>query len=403
MLFSAFKFFAAVYQSNIKSNTLLRIALEEARLDVLGQLSSGLKTIGSSNATQKTEFLLVLAACGLSSSWYDLDDIGLEHYSAATNLLHIGADITPRNRQFFDEFLVYWWMMLSFTPGSDGKRIPKPPTIPLSAIGPRLPHPLTGVSPRSQMLLGMVARLVLDERKTILQNAMTASGWLCCSISNIDKARELESQLLALQIPSACASIDPGDEHTPLKDLLSIAEAYRMCGLLLLSHCYPDLIDMKLGLHPRNDASENDAETLDGRQSYLTSTALQVIQLLESNSMSSGTRTIEAILLLILSGELVRVPGSISSDSAPLGRNLTPGQTSDKLCSECSANATLRSVMVARSTVLTRFESIQAVLPFPTIPRMKSLVLETWKLNDDGMHVFWVDLLIKKEWQFLMI
>ena len=61
------------------------------------------------------------------------------------------------------------------------------------------------------------------------------------------------------------------------------------------------------------------------------------------------------------------------------------------------------AVLEARAVIIARFERIQAILPFNTIRRMKSLVTETWSLMDSGSHVFWADLLIKNKWQFLMI
>ena len=82
-----------------------RVMVDEARLEVLGGLSASIALSTSSAVARKTEILLVINMFGLSSSWYDLDDLGLEHYMAAATLLN-GQSVTPNSQGFFGEFLV---------------------------------------------------------------------------------------------------------------------------------------------------------------------------------------------------------------------------------------------------------------------------------------------------------
>ena len=406
LLFSAFQFFVGIYQLGNDVQSRLSLPVDEARIQILGQLSSSLSAISSASSPRKTEVLLVISMFGLSSSWYDLDDLGLEHYNAAAALLHAvqDGDSSPRSRQFFQEFLVYWWMMLSFTHKLDSRQLQDPPAIgPRNPLQLRMPHPLTGVSPESQLLLGMVGRLVLAQREMVLRRDMTSTETLLWSLSNIEQARDLKCQLDSLELPAASEVLDPGDPYTPIQDLLNIAEAYRTCGLLLIYRTFPDLVNAEVSVN-MDDMANSLPERKDGqKQEYLTSLALGVLQMLEQNSTSSGTRTIEALLLLILSGELRHSGSCGASTTSDVVQVAGPDLHSGAEAYDHSESATRRKVLEARAVVTARFERVKAILPFKTIRRMESLVFETWRLLDDGSRVFWVDLLIKHEWQFLMI
>jgi hypothetical protein len=378
--------------------------MDEARLETIGQLSANLPSVTNRVAAQTVEVLLVINMFGLSSSWYDLSDLGLEHYTAAATLVREGHGITPRDCRFFEEFLVYWWMMLSFAYGSDSRHAQKPPTLShRSSSEPRMPHPLTGVSPESQLLLGKVARLVINQRRMALeQNTTTEDAVLSRSLSNIKMARHLEHELVSLQLPPANLILDPGDPHTSVQDLLMIARAYRLGGLLLLYHAYPGLLTNKAYRSASSNAANPTITTTEGR-SCLGSLAYDILHLLQQISPTSGTRTIEAILLVIVSGEL-----SLKADTAlPFsGTTMTeafPSSPSNTEAYDSSEAGTRQAVLQARAVVIARFERIQAILPFNTIRRMRSLVLETWRLMDSGFHVSWVDLLIRNKWEFLMI
>ncbi|EXJ63675.1 hypothetical protein A1O7_00010 [Cladophialophora yegresii CBS 114405] len=403
LLFSAFKFFVGIYRVGCGSNSRLRLAMDEARLETLNQLSANLSSVTSHLTAQNLDVLLVINSFGLSSSWYDLSDLGLEHYTVAATIVRVGHGITPRHCRFFKEFLVYWWMMLSFACGSGSHRTPEPPTLsPRSSTEPRMPHPLTGVSPESQLLLGMVARLVFSHRRMVLEQDTTSAEAAVRSLANVKMARHLEHELVSLQFPSADLILDPGDPHTSVQDLLNIARAYRVSGLLLLYHAHPDLLTDRSYRDASLHAVKPALSGLEQRR-CLRSLAFDVLQLLQQISPTSGTRTIEAILLVIVSGEL-----SLKKDGALLPTDLATinvishGQSSAK-SGDISEAGIRRAVLQARALVIARFERIQAMLPFNTIRRMMSLVFETWQLMDSGFNVSWVDLMIKNKWEFLMI
>jgi hypothetical protein len=404
LLFSVFKFFVGIYCRQSGSGAQAAITLDESRIVLLRQLSVSVSSISQSSPYEKNDILLVITMFGLSSSWYDLADVGIEHYKAARTLLRGAHDVLGHNRRFFEEFLVYWWMMLSFAWSSVPGYSPETPSLTSwYPLLPRVPHPLTGVSPESQLLLGMAGGLVIEERKLLIAYSTETDRPTPHSPStNTKKVKELEFQLLHMKIPPVSMVLDPGDPHTPVQDLLNIAEAYRTCGLILLYRCYPTL--GRDFLPPR---AANNVETPERqRQSYISSLANKALDLLESNSDNSGTRTIEAILLVILAGEFAR-PRDLSS---PASRRLPGHPVSQQRSSSFSGKPyppmtgqQVQQVQQARARVLTRFDRIQKILPFQTISRMKSLVLETWSLTDSGTDVFWVDLLIRNRWSFLMI
>ncbi|OCT55127.1 hypothetical protein CLCR_00012 [Cladophialophora carrionii] len=402
LLFSAFKFFVGLYRVGSDSNSPLRLAVDEARLEILNQLSANLSSVTNQVPAQNLDVLLVINMFGLSSSWYDLSDLGLEHYTVAATVVREGHVITPRNRRFFEEFLVYWWMMLSFACGPDSCRTSKPPTLShRSSTEPRMPHPLTGVSPESQLLLGMVARLVLSQRRMVLEQDTTTADAVQRSLANVEMARHLEHELLSLQLPPADLILDPGDPHTSVLDLLNIARAYREGGLLLLYHAHSDLLTDQTHCSAPLHATNSAVNALEPRRCL--SLAFDILHLLGQISPTSGTRTIEAILLVIVSGEL-----SLKADFA-----LAPTDHATVIAiSEPHSHAThhdnseagiRQAVLQARADVIARFDRIQAILPFKTIRRMVSLVFETWRLMDSGFDVSWVDLLIRNKWEFLMI
>ncbi|KAJ9608040.1 hypothetical protein H2200_007028 [Cladophialophora chaetospira] len=404
LLFSVFRFFAGIYQLGCSSDLKIGVAVDEARLAVLSQLSTSIAGLGTSIAVRQPDVLLVINMFGLSSSWYDLEDMGLEHYAAAATLIRAEHGMKPSRHRFYQEFLVYWWMMLSFASSSDAHNLQEPPTLELRSLAePRMPHPLTGVSPESQLLLGMVGRLVLTQRRAILEQNMTSTKLPLILTGSIEDARILERRLLSLQFPPAHMIMDPGDTHTSVQDLLNIAQAYRSCGLILLYHAFPDLVkDENLNV-VSTDSTTFAVEADRRRQRYLASLAFDVLALLEQTSPTSGTRTIEAILLVIISGEL-----SLNSDTSQLdleGTTDEPALDSHSTTGSYSFPNwyTPTAALEARATVLARFERIQAILPFKTIRRMRSLVTQTWKMADSGFPTFWPDLLIKNNWQFLMI
>ncbi|KIW25163.1 uncharacterized protein PV07_10824 [Cladophialophora immunda] len=408
LLFSAFKYFASIYRSGLDANCHPSVVVNEARLGVLGELSSSLVAISRSIPARKTEVLFVVCMFGLSSSWYDLKDLGLEHYDAASALLselqQENSRVAPRATQFFAEFLVYWWMMLSFACGPETREIQNPPAIcPHNSREPRMPHPLTGISPESQVLLGKVGRLVLLQRRKVLHLQVTAAGALLSTLPDVEKLRELEHQLMSLEFPKPNMVLDPQDPYTSVRDLFNIAQAYQLCGLVLLYRTYPNLLDFNPARDTSHAIKMRTPRSPGTISEYPISLAIHALQVLEQNSRSSGTRTIEAILLMIISGELSQSTVTPSKREGEARCDICFQLPAIMQSHEFSSLHRQMTIVEARALVIARFERIQHILPFDTIRHMKLLVFETWRLMDQGSGVFWVDLLIRNNWQFVMI
>ena len=412
LLFPLFKFLAGAYQLNLTGERKIDLYVNEARINTLNQLSYNLSEFDSISCVKKIELILVIIIFGLSSSWYDLDDFGLTHYNAAARLLQDlnvkETKVPVQNCQYFEECLVYWWMILSFV-CDPSQQIIEPPRS-LVAMCPMtrhtIPHPLTGVSSQVQYLLGKVGYLVFAQRRRILARPMTRTEDLLQSLANIEEARSLESELQNMDLPSVGSIMDPKDPDTPVADLLNMANAYRLCGLLLLYHAFPDLLRTKLASGANQADSDHCSIDTGSMQEYSVSLALHALQILQDNNNNSGTQTIEAILLVIISGELLCVRPRGTKNQGP-GLHLPQEDMVGNANSQeqfGGENVQLRdSVQEGRSAVSARFERVQSVLPFKTIDRMRKLVLKTWDLMDQGNDTFWVDVMIESRWRFLMI
>lgn len=412
LLFPLFKFLAGAYQLNLTGERSFDLVVNEARISTLHQLSLSLAKIDSISSIKRVELMLVIVMFGLSSSWYDLNDLGLAHYNAAARLLKDvnvdKANVPLQNYQYFEECLIYWWMMLSFACDPSLQVIERPPRlVPKRAVTTRwIPHPLTGISSQVQYLLGQVGYLVFAQRRRILAYPLTTTENLLQSLSDIEKARGLEGQLQLLDLPPIQSIVDPKDPHTPVVDLVNMANAYRICGLLLLYHAFPDLLQAKLASEAKDETPGSFSSDKKSRQQFLVSLALYVLQILGENNEDSGTRTIEAILLVIVAGELSSVPSNGTTPQVAGGhiRNDAMSGDAHPQARHDKDNTRLEnSVQEARSAVLARFERVQSVLPFKTIDRMRMLVSKTWGLMDQGNDIFWVDVMIESKWQFLMI
>src|SRR5262249_40672980 len=150
--------------------------------------------------------------------------------------------------------LIYWWMGLSFItdpiqhhlfepPGKDDAgRVHTATTL----DGRRVPHPLAGVSPQAQLLLGRVGSLVFGQRMRCRARLFTTLGNIQREYTALQEAQTLEQELLSLELPREDELFDVTDPDTPLKDLINTADAYRLSALILLYRAFPDLLRDRL-------------------------------------------------------------------------------------------------------------------------------------------------------------
>lgn len=367
-----------------------------------------------------------------------------------------------RETQFFEEALIYWEMLMGFvtqdtvtcSSGSvlrqRSRTAPQPaePSTRARFIdGKIVPHPWTGIAPSIQLLFAEVGRLVRKER---LLHLYGSPDLLIQQQQNLTDARSLEEDLLAAEYPGQQELADPGDVRTPKRDFLVLAEAYRCAGLLELYRVFPYLLRRRLGLVTCDDNegdpstqvdTDTDTHTVPDTDTngctadffvipwttqpaeqhlgisafsapatppftnpsqppvpfpppprfstphettdttiWLNSLALHILSLLSSLPPTSGTCCLQPILFVAAASEL-RLTSSIDyfdvhgNDSRVLG---------------------------GRRFAERRLEEFAMRLPEKPLRRCLQIVREVWRRGDEGMGVFWVDVVVQMGWETVM-
>ncbi|KAF2834256.1 hypothetical protein M501DRAFT_1020927 [Patellaria atrata CBS 101060] len=349
--------------------------------------------------------LLAILLLGLSAAWHDCRDLGLAHLHAARNLIYpkltrIGPQTkktTQRHNQFFKESLIYWEMLLGFVSqesctyvwdpwlGVGNLSRCKDSNEPKDKI---LPHPWTGVCPRTQMLFAEVGRLVRQQRL----NRNRACDYISLNDDvELVWATALEQQLLELELPTLDDLIDPGDENTAKKHFITIGEAYRCAGLLEIYRIFPQILRQRLGSGSEIDerrctyglpqfAPDCNDSPLD-MQIWVNSFAIYILKTLESLPLSSGTCCLQPILLVTASSELRYVASLDYYDF----------------------HANDSKVSYARRFVEGRLREFCRKLPAEPLRQMLVLIKEVWRRLDNGEEdVFWINVMFDNHWQTIM-
>lgn len=435
--------------------------VRSAQTEVLHRLQNEIARLDMSRKSEMEQVLMAIIMYGLSTNWDGSNESSAMHYNAAVWVFHqmykkhdfnssASDDNTNNNtnnnkKQFFQQSLIYWWMGLCFVTDSSENHLSPPPgtddqaklTLASTVGEKRLPHPLSGVSPESQYLLGRVGSLVYNQRKRCRDRPFTTAAAIQQEYNALEEAKDLEQALLSLDIPRAEDLVDIEDPDTPLQDLINTANVYRLSALVLLYHAFPDLLISRLGW--RLDASLGPRALEEQRLHWLSALAIHALDTLCANSPTSGTRSIEQILLVILAGELRTTPSpslaaaeyifdadgsdsisdfdfyirtyspaeaaaGIDNVSSSLGDDHTgDGEANLDMSTftpspQCGRTAQDR-ISEARSSVLGRLKSIQEVLPYRSLQLVEDLVLQTWSSSDR----FWLDVMIDNGWKFLLV
>lgn len=431
---------AAFLGTKFDRNNTNTLTLHEAQDDLLHRLLKAVTGMEILRMKQLEDVLLAIIMYGLSVNWDGSNDPGYMHYNAAVALLHHASkDQTFRKEKtdslkFFAQSLVYWRMGLSFVTDVSECPLSDSPVIQglykfddNSTVRQKIiPHPLTGVSPFSQFLLGEVGSLVYIQRKTHKYQPGLRSSNIKEDRALLSEAQRLEQQLLSLSKPQEQDFLDTGDPNTPLHDLINIAEAHRLSGLVLLYRVFPDLLEGRPDLSVDSELSYLQQE--DQHLLWISGLAIYILGLLESNDSKSGTRSVEQIILMIVAGEL-RLPSFCSSGFEPTCSFHQPTWswlsskkliTITKVCPQVSPHMQMREKLVsqeplldhvhqkdiieARSVLLKRLHWVRDILPYKSIEKVEELVLETWRISDDDQrNVFWLDVMIDNDWRFLFV
>ncbi|OLN90163.1 hypothetical protein CCHL11_09807 [Colletotrichum chlorophyti] len=369
--------------------------------------------------------LLALVMLGFSLCWHDPSKLGRSEFrllaqtlSSLENQDRGQTIVDMEKRRFFHNSLVYWRMLLSFVTDSEPPcrgttQAAQPQPANTSAQGEvHMPHPQTGVGVEVHEVLAQVGALVRKERMRIRQRRHSSRRDIEQSMKAIEAAEALHARLCEIEFPQEDAVIGSGDDMTPTAHLLKTAEAYRCTGLLQLYRNFPDLLVHNTSLIRRGAVSpalSNIASCMDANRqdnddasaslnTWLTSLALHVLDLMECIPVSSRSRSIQPLLLVSICSEL------------SLNRSFTPvdgmsGNTVESIASSprMKASPTVTDVLHARRLVIARLSSFEGVLAAKPIRQMLALVKDTWVCMDTQQEdVYWMDVMVEKGYETLM-
>jgi hypothetical protein len=425
---------SSILATNSSDNMVL---VRNAETEILHRLHNEIADLDISRQPKLGEILMAIIMFGLSTNWDGSNNPSVFHYNAAIRIYghayRNSRAITSfggLGQDFFRQSLIYWWMGLALVTDTTKHCLLDPPEIPTATesieIGKRVPHPLAGVSPEAQLLLGHVGSLVYGQRLRCCEKSFTQMKTIQQEYQALQKARQLEEELLSLQLRPADEFFDVADPETPLEDLVNIADAYRLSALVLLYRAFPDLLNSRLRLEDETwDHFQGPEEQ---RLAWLTAQAIHVLQCLCRNAQHSGTRSIEQLPLIIIAGELrlssstlgfqireeneMPHPGSSLLGCSPSGD--ISGYSLDEISHPflpfhgywTTPDALMGPdyVSSARTTVLKRLKSVREILPYKSLEMVEELVLETWRLSDQNeREAFWMDVMIEKDWSFLLV
>ncbi|KAH7136776.1 hypothetical protein B0J13DRAFT_449333 [Dactylonectria estremocensis] len=388
--------------------------------------------------------LLALLMIGVTTSWHNPTDGGVSLFNSFQNRMQRATARAyflenSNNYRFFHEALVYWQMLLSyvvddFRMGSYQILGPvQPPSEILQA-----PHPWTGVGHEVQKILCDIGHLVRSQRQHARLPVTITQGHIDRLQNSMIKAFELEGRLLQIALPSEDQVINPADDNTPIQHLITLAQIYRLVGLLQLYRIFPDILWQRL----QSDTSELGADvqaffeqvcryatpwdnergcptqtlTRHDLGSWLTIFALNTLKLFHHVPVESGTRAFQPFLLVACGSEL-RVPQSKTPEGTPC-TDLQPRRAETGAGLDFVPEMSLKAVEVlrARGMVLGRLETLAHLLAPKPHKQCISVLKEIWRKMDapfvatPGVEcakgspdlVFWMDIMIENGWETIM-
>ena len=403
----------------IQSLAACKLANELPRMKVIGIENQGLALESLKNdcmavsALHKVSdaVLCTILLLGMTTSWHIRNDIGLEYLALARRVINakLEAEDSPEdpNLEFYQNALKYWIMIVSIVSGNvepdiaEGRKGQSA----LSSSRPRslvkiMPHPWTGISPEAQQLFGDVLRLI---RKTRLARTQTSSTYSRAGLSEIAEAianaERLEKECWSVLIPAVNELIDTGDVDTPPIHHVLTAKAYLMAALLHIYMVFPDVLDAQvssdvpfqdLQLRPQPDLASHEALHIvstssmwpqripgDPPSMWLRDIGRCIVECLEGISVKSGTRVVHVPLLL--------------SVASALTLSHTQGASEEEHHRDAQVNA---QVLLCRTFIVTRLETMHALMRFHAIDNVLTVIKEVWRRADAGSSdILWMDVM----------
>ncbi|KAJ4258030.1 hypothetical protein NW762_008168 [Fusarium torreyae] len=288
-----------------------------------------------------------------------------------------------------------------------------PTAAPSEPVVDDMPHPWTGVSNTVSRLLTQTLRLCRNYRYHVKNPSPFATRDHATALGMIEEAKSLEEKLLGLDFESAPANTETGDQKTPCRHLVNVAEAYRLAGLIHIYQTFPDLVLLRL---PDNLSGPADAHI--PWEECITPLSLRLAKLLEQLPPDSGSKMTQPLLCITASTGLRFEPpetSAFSPDSqipvaAPLPFNL--GSTehcglSDYINQLVQADEDIERlstltesrlrIVDARCFILGRLDVLENLLPPRPIVVAKTLVQTIWNEYDKekpgAPSVHWIDIM----------
>ncbi|KAL7756800.1 hypothetical protein ACKLNR_013793 [Fusarium oxysporum f. sp. zingiberi] len=374
-----------------------------------------------------------LLCLGTTICWLDTRRVGWPFLQEAKTLLRWSSQqqfATDADKlDFFNKSLVYWDMLISFIydpePGTDIHQVSAlPSTFQRSGCldthsessYEAEPHPWTGVSILSSVLFTRSIRLCRASRRCITGSSRGAMG-SPHTVPEIEQAKELEVELLQLQLSPSPSLNDTGDKRTSSNHLLHVAEAYQLASLLQLYIQFPSLLAPYSQLVPR-DPSEVETTMLWHKR--IIPLTLRLIEVLERIPSESGSSAIQPLLYVCAATGLRYTPtsrvetesNSISGGSQAKPRPMEsildyldllkdPLEHSKEDVDPLPVSQMAIDVSKGRAFILRRLSVFKECLHPGPLGVAEKFTKELWAAYDEAprwsMDVCWISLMDKKD------
>jgi hypothetical protein len=366
------------------------------------------------------ELMLSCIIAGLTSSWYDVNDIGVSHVLGSQVLLSLWLASKKTRLKYQEMFIlgayVYWLAISSFVTGDPGSAFHFQETLQqtvdkldisfdilndggVPAPSWRVfPHPLTGFSMKTFICVGKVGSLCRLAHSEAVENF---PGRADPQKRLEEKAECLEAELLHLYQPRLDNFQDPQDSQTTINEILAVGEAYRCAGLLQLYMKFPKLLqphtkryfnidktsweqDFLYELNSQEIPSATDFTPI--QHNWLRKLAFHILSILERIPPTSGTRVLQGLPALIAATWFVDPAGDGQSFEHPL----LPLRKSS------------RSKDEGRGVVRQGLRMHEKYVGLQQVSRVLEILEEVWRRDDEGVDKCdWIVLVASKGLQTL--
>ncbi|KAG5790478.1 hypothetical protein H9Q69_010459 [Fusarium xylarioides] len=371
--------------------------------------------------------MFALICLGTTVCWLDTRRVGWPFLQEAKKLLRwssqqqFAADTDKMD--FFNKSLVYWDMLISFIYdpelGTDIHQVSvltsafersRPSHTYTRSSYEAEPHPWTGISLLSTTLFTRSIRLCRLYRHHTTERPLHSPP----TTPEIEQAKELEVELLQLQLSPTPLLSDTGDQRTPSNHLLHVAQAYQLVSLLQLYIEFPALLDPHIPLGSREPSEVEITMLWHKRIIPLTIRLIEVLEQIPSESSScaiqpllyicaaTGLRHIPTLSLdMELSGGSPAKPRPMESILDYLDLLKDPLERPEEEIGSLSVSQVAIDVSKGRAFVLRRLSVFKERLHPSPIAVAEKFVKELWAAYDEAprwsMEVCWISLMDKKD------